>query len=96
MFINNKHNIFLCSYINQRNRQRNIVEAENAFKVECAEMKTAKADPFTRRQCQPKLVTKAALAAAKAAVLNHATGTEKRDDPLVEAKVSHEKTINDN
>ena len=46
------------SYINQRNRERNIREAEEAFKVEAAEMKVAKADPFTRRACRPQLVTK--------------------------------------
>lgn len=33
-------------------------EAESAFKREVEEMKTAKADPFTRRQCRPTLVTK--------------------------------------
>ena len=55
--------IFLhCSYINQRNRERNIKEAEKAFKVEVAEMKIAEADPFTRRQCRPTLVTKVSWA----------------------------------
>ena len=49
---------FHFSYINQRNRLRNIVEAEAAFKEEVAEMRIAKADPFTRRQCRPTLVTK--------------------------------------
>ncbi|XP_041352904.1 RNA polymerase-associated protein RTF1 homolog [Gigantopelta aegis] len=46
------------SYINQRNRERNIVDAESAAKVEVAEMKLAEADPFTRRHCRPTLVTK--------------------------------------
>ncbi len=50
--------LFFLSYINQRNRERNIREAEEAFKVEVAEMKVAKADPFTRRACRPTLVTK--------------------------------------
>ena len=54
-------NINSISYINQRNRQRNIIAAEQAFKVEVAEMKVAKADPFTRRQCRPTLVTKVCL-----------------------------------
>lgn len=48
----------LCSYINQRNRLKNLKEAEEAFKKEAAEMKLAKQDPFTRRRCRPKLVTK--------------------------------------
>ena len=49
------------SYINQRNRLRNLVEAEEAFKVEVAELKNAVADPFTRRQCRPTMVTKVYL-----------------------------------
>ncbi|XP_074661868.1 RNA polymerase-associated protein RTF1 homolog [Tubulanus polymorphus] len=51
-------NINSISFINQRNRQRNIVEAEDAFKREIAEMKNAKADPFTRRHTRPTMVTK--------------------------------------
>lgn len=51
-------NISSISYINQRNRQKNLVEAEEAFKREVEEMKHAKADPFTRRQCKPTIVTK--------------------------------------
>ncbi|CAH1791151.1 unnamed protein product [Owenia fusiformis] len=51
-------NISSVSYINQRNRQRNIIEAENALKTEVALMREAAADPFTRRQCRPKIVTK--------------------------------------
>ncbi|ESP00988.1 hypothetical protein LOTGIDRAFT_53767, partial [Lottia gigantea] len=47
------------SFINQRNRQNNIIAAEKAFKVEVAAAKIAAADPFTRRQCRPTLVTKA-------------------------------------
>ncbi|KAK3597427.1 hypothetical protein CHS0354_040165 [Potamilus streckersoni] len=51
-------NINSISYINQRNRMRNQIEAEEAFKVEVAAMKNAVADPFTRRQCRPTIVTK--------------------------------------
>ncbi|XP_013391720.1 RNA polymerase-associated protein RTF1 homolog isoform X2 [Lingula anatina] len=51
-------NISSVSWINQRNRQQNIVASEEACKREVAEMKNAKADPFTRRQCRPTLVTK--------------------------------------
>lgn len=51
-------NINSISYINQRNRLRNIIDAENACKAEVAEAKNAKADPFTRRACRPTLVTK--------------------------------------
>ena len=51
----------LCSAINQRNRLRNLEHAVEASKREVAEMKQAKADPFTRRQCRPTLVTKVTL-----------------------------------
>jgi len=48
----------LRSAINQRNRINNLKYAVEASKREVAEMKNAKADPFTRRQCRPTLVTK--------------------------------------
>ncbi|BFZ06938.1 hypothetical protein BsWGS_09977 [Bradybaena similaris] len=51
-------NINSISYINQRNRDRNLVEAESALKAEVAEMRNATADPFTRRHCRPTLVTR--------------------------------------
>lgn len=51
-------NISSVSYINQRNRQRNTVEAEEAMRQEMAEQRSAKADPFTRSQCRPTIVTK--------------------------------------
>ncbi|XP_022107008.1 RNA polymerase-associated protein RTF1 homolog [Acanthaster planci] len=53
-------NVTAITYINQRNRTRNIAEAERAMKEEIKESQNAKADPFTRRQCRPMLVTKAA------------------------------------
>lgn len=52
------NNISSISYINQRNRMRNLEEAVEATRREAAEMRDAKADPFTRRQCRPTLVTK--------------------------------------
>lgn len=45
------------SYINVRNRQRNIIEAEKAI-LEAAQEKETGDDPFTRRRCAPTLVTK--------------------------------------
>ncbi|XP_071795866.1 RNA polymerase-associated protein RTF1 homolog [Asterias amurensis] len=53
-------NVNAITYINKRNRTRNIAEAERAMKTEIKESLNAKADPFTRRQCRPQLVTKAA------------------------------------
>ena len=48
----------MFSYINQRNRDRNIKESEKALKDEIEASKGAAADPFTRRNCIPTLVTK--------------------------------------
>lgn len=53
-----EYTFLLCSYINQRNRLRNLEDAAEAGKREVQEMKTAKADPFTRRACRPTIVTK--------------------------------------
>ena len=50
--------MLFSSYINQRNRERNLKEAEEAVIEEVAAMKNASADPFTRRRCRPTLVTK--------------------------------------
>ncbi|XP_030854817.1 RNA polymerase-associated protein RTF1 homolog [Strongylocentrotus purpuratus] len=47
------------TYINQRNRNRNIAESEVAMKEEIKEIENAPPDPFTRRHCRPQLVTKA-------------------------------------
>ncbi|XP_019849879.1 PREDICTED: RNA polymerase-associated protein RTF1 homolog [Amphimedon queenslandica] len=45
------------SYINERNRQRNVARAEEALKEEMANIKDKEEDPFTRRKCMPRLVT---------------------------------------
>ena len=34
-----------------------MIEAEEAFKIEVAEMANAEADPFTRRACRPTIQT---------------------------------------
>ena len=51
---------FSCSYINQRNRERNVREAEEAAQREIEAAAGKGADPFTRRKCQPTVVTKIA------------------------------------
>jgi hypothetical protein len=50
---------FDCVYsaVNQRNRMRTIDEAVEACRRELEQSKNAKADPFTRRQSRPTLVT---------------------------------------
>ncbi|RUS79876.1 hypothetical protein EGW08_012354 [Elysia chlorotica] len=54
------------SYINQRNRDRNLVEAENALREDYEEMKNnAEGDPFTRRHCRPTLVTRVRVAVCR-------------------------------
>ena len=50
--------LYVFSAINQRNRMRTLEDAVEASKRELEESKNAKADPFTRRQCRPTLVTK--------------------------------------
>jgi hypothetical protein len=48
----------IFSGINERNRRRDLADAEEASKREAEERKMAIADPFTRRPCHPTLVTK--------------------------------------
>ncbi|TKC33507.1 hypothetical protein EI555_016275 [Monodon monoceros] len=50
-------NISAISYINQRNREWNIVESEKALVAESHNMKNQQMDPFTRRQCKPTIVS---------------------------------------
>ncbi|MEE6491961.1 hypothetical protein FKM82_016439 [Ascaphus truei] len=50
-------NISAISYINQRNREWNIVESEKALVAESQSMKQQQMDPFTRRQCKPTMVS---------------------------------------
>ncbi|XP_064623065.1 RNA polymerase-associated protein RTF1 homolog isoform X2 [Lineus longissimus] len=52
-------NINSISYINERNRRRNLDEAEKAIMEEMKAQRGAAADPFTRRKSRPMLVTKA-------------------------------------
>ncbi|CAH1271555.1 RTF1 [Branchiostoma lanceolatum] len=52
-------NISAISYINQRNRERNLVQAEEAFKTEMQELRTQKMDCFRRRNCTPTIISKA-------------------------------------
>ncbi|KAI8485355.1 RNA polymerase-associated protein rtf1 [Branchiostoma belcheri] len=51
-------NISAISYINQRNRERNLVQAEEAFKTEMQELRTQKMDCFRRRNCTPTIISK--------------------------------------
>lgn len=71
----------VISYINERNRQRNVTRAELALKEEMAEEKTE--DPFTRRKCQPTLVTLTREAAP--------AGTAELLQQLAEAQTTEEK-----
>ncbi|KAH6941808.1 hypothetical protein HPB50_023614 [Hyalomma asiaticum] len=59
--------ISAISYINERNRLKNIVEIERAILEEAKLNKEKADDPFTRRKCAPSLVTKKGPAEAKAA-----------------------------
>ncbi|XP_040188056.1 RNA polymerase-associated protein RTF1 homolog [Rana temporaria] len=71
-------NISAISYINQRNREWNIVESEKALVAESQSMKQQQMDPFTRRQCKPTMVSNSRDPAVQAAVraqLNAKYGT---------------------
>lgn len=50
--------ISAISYINERNRQKNILDSEKALLEEARENKERADDPFTRRRCAPMIVTK--------------------------------------
>lgn len=50
-------NIASISYINERNRQRNIKEAEKVIAEEAKEGASVKDDPFTRQRCAPKMIS---------------------------------------
>ncbi|VDI50302.1 Hypothetical predicted protein [Mytilus galloprovincialis] len=74
------------SYINQRNRQRNMIESEEACKVEVEEMKNKVADPFTRRQCRPTMVTKVG-SQAKEPLKEAKEGQLKNESPSLNHKL---------
>lgn len=50
-------NIASISYINERNRLRNIKEAEKVIAEEAKEGASVKDDPFTRQRCAPKMIS---------------------------------------
>ncbi|CAN7974900.1 unnamed protein product [Ixodes persulcatus] len=61
--------ISAISYINERNRLKNIVEIERAILEEAKLNKEKADDPFTRRKCAPSLVTKTRTAEVKLAAV---------------------------
>ncbi|XP_053553843.1 RNA polymerase-associated protein RTF1 homolog [Bombina bombina] len=62
-------NISAISYINQRNREWNIVESEKALVAESQSQKTQQMDPFTRRQCKPTMVSNSRDPAVHTAII---------------------------
>jgi len=64
-------NISAISYINQRNRSWNIVESEKALVAEGQNAQEKQMDPFTRRQCQPTMVSNARDPTVHAAIIAH-------------------------
>lgn len=71
--------ISAISYINERNRLKNIVEIERAILEEAKLNKEKADDPFTRRKCAPSLVTKTRTIEVKPA----APATEQKSDGTV-------------
>ncbi|KAM9034337.1 RNA polymerase-associated protein RTF1 homolog [Sarcophilus harrisii] len=71
-------NISAINYINQRNREWNIVESQKALVAENHNMKNQKMDPFIRRHCKPTIVSNSrnpAVQAARLAQLNAKYGS---------------------
>ncbi|XP_065199204.1 RNA polymerase-associated protein RTF1 homolog [Sycon ciliatum] len=67
------------SYINERNRKRNVVEAEKALAEELAE-ETGAPDPFTRMSSKPMLVTKTKENTVSSAILAQLAKAQKDKD----------------
>lgn len=74
--------ISAISYINERNRMKNIVEIERAILEEAKLNKEKADDPFTRRKCAPSLVTKTRGADVKPAPVASPPKT-KPEEPVV-------------
>lgn len=71
------------SYINERNRKRNVLEAEKALAEEMAEASN-KPDPFTRLSSRPTLVTKTRESTVSSELLAQlAKAKEQQDDAAV-------------
>lgn len=81
--------ISAISYINERNRLKNIVEIERAILEEAKLNKEKADDPFTRRKCAPSLVTKKGPAEAKVAA---PVPTKKPEQPAVNTAAAVEPT----
>ncbi|KAL2099174.1 hypothetical protein ACEWY4_005654 [Coilia grayii] len=84
-------NISAISYINQRNRSWNIVESEKALVAEGQNSKDQQMDPFTRRQCQPTMVSNARDPTVHAAIIAHlnqkyGSGSANQENPLEKNK----------
>ncbi|ETE69052.1 RNA polymerase-associated protein RTF1-like protein, partial [Ophiophagus hannah] len=80
-------NISAISYINQRNREWNIVESEKALVAESHSMKNQQMDPFTRRQCKPTIVSNSRDPAVQAAILaqlnaKYGSGSQGKDKDM--------------
>lgn len=72
-------NIASISYINERNRLRNIKEAEKVIAEEAKEGASVKDDPFTRQRCAPKMISnfnKKGADGSKSAVDGKENGSE--------------------
>ncbi|XP_073495273.1 RNA polymerase-associated protein RTF1 homolog [Phyllobates terribilis] len=87
-------NISAISYINQRNREWNIVESEKALVAESQSMKQQQMDPFTRRQCKPTMVSNSRDPAVQAAIiaqLNAKYGSTGNPEPTTDNAMNQSK-----
>ena len=77
------------SYINERNRKRNVVEAEKALAEELAE-ETGAPDPFTRMSSKPQLVTKTKDQVVSSVMLAKLAQAQKDQDDEAVKKITRE------
>lgn len=82
-------NLTAISYINERNRKRNVVESEKALAEELAE-ETGAPDPFTRMSSKPRLVTKAKENTVSSAILAQLAKAQKEKDEEAVKKIAAE------
>ncbi|KAJ7371034.1 RNA polymerase-associated protein rtf1 [Desmophyllum pertusum] len=73
-------NLSAISYINERNRKRNIIEAEKAAAEEMMN-EEQKADPFTRRKTLPQLVSMVKNASSPATGVENEENIEEGSSP---------------
>lgn len=82
------------SFINERNRKKNVYDAEKAAVEEGKQNKEKKADPFTRRRTLPKMIKMIKSAAQPASDDTKSEGTEDEVDGKDETTATTTEEVN--